>query len=77
MESIEELGKRWHRIFQTLSAGTRRQIIGSLLEAPSDRELSLPEAANMPDYRLDSELLQFNLVHNHLPLMAEAGFIEW
>jgi hypothetical protein len=77
MESVEELRKRWRRIFQTLSAGTRRQIIGSLLEVPSDRKLSLPEAPNMPDYRLDPEKLQFNLVHNHLPMMANAGFVEW
>jgi len=75
--SIEELGERWHRIFRTLSAGTRRQIIGSLLEASPDRRLSLPEAANHPDYRLDPETLYDNLVHNHLPMMARAGFVEW
>lgn len=77
MESIEELGDRWHSIFRTLSAGVRRQMVGSLLEAPHDRTLSLPEAANLPDYRLDPELLQHNLVHNHLPMMERAGFIEW
>jgi len=77
MESIEELGERWHSIFQALSAGVRRQIVGSLLETPADRSLSLPEAANPPDYRLDPELLKHNLVHNHLPMMARAGFIEW
>lgn len=75
--SIEELGERWHRIFRTLSSGTRRQIIGSLLEAPPDRKLSLPEAANHPDHRLDPETLSDNLFHNHLPMMAEGGFVEW
>lgn len=77
MDSIEELGERWYNIFQTLCAGPRRQIVGSLLEAPADRKLSLPEAANMPDYRLDPELLQSNLVHNHLPMMERAEFIRW
>lgn len=77
MEPVEELGERWRRIYRVLTAGVRRQIIGSLLEVPPDRELSLPEAANMPDYRLDPEKLRGNLVHNHLPMMAEAGFVEW
>lgn len=77
MDSIEELAKQWRGIYETLTAAPRRQIIGSLLEAPPDRVLSLPEAANMPEYRLDPEELQLNLVHHHLPLMAEYGFIEW
>lgn len=74
---IEALGEQWYAIFQTLAAGTRRQIIGSLLEVQPDRELELPEAANLPNYRIDPETLQTNLVHNHLPMMAEAGFVEW
>jgi len=74
---IEQLGERWRLIFRTLSVGTRRQIIGSLLEAPPDRTLSLPEAANLPDFRIDPETLRTNLVQVHLPMMAEGGFIEW
>lgn len=74
---IEELGDRWYNIFKTLCAGPRRQIVGSLLEAPPERKLPLPEAANMPDYRLDPELLRTNLVHNHLPIMERAEFIDW
>jgi len=77
MESIEELGKRWETIHRVLQAGTRRRIIGSLLEAPPDRSLSLPEAANLPDYRIDPEKLHANLVHNHLPMMAGSEFVEW
>jgi hypothetical protein len=77
MDSIEELGRRWETIFQTLVWGTRRQIVGSLLEAPPDEEQSLPEAANPPDNRIDPSTLYSNLVHNHLPMMEKAGFIEW
>ncbi|MXR51021.1 hypothetical protein GRX03_05295 [Halovenus sp. WSH3] len=77
MESVESLADRWRQIYRTLQSGTRRQIIGSLLEADADASLSLPEAANSPEYRLDPELLTTNLVHEHLPLMAEGGFIEW
>ena len=77
MDSPEELGKRWRYVFKTLESVVRRQIVGALLEAPDDRALSLPEAANMPEYRLDPEQLQADLIHQHLPLMAEEGFIEW
>ena len=77
MDSVEELGERWRLIFRILSHGTRRQIIGSLLEASSNRKLSLPEAANSPEYRINPKKLQKSLVHNHLPMMEQAGFIEW
>lgn len=77
MDSLEELGEQWHGIYKTLAEGCRRQIVGSLLEAPPDRTLSLPEAANMPESRCDPEELQLNLVHHHLPLMTDYGFIEW
>ena len=56
---------------------SRRQSIGSLLEAPAERTLSLPEAANLPDDRVDPETLYTNLVHHHLPMMAKAKFIGW
>lgn len=77
VESIEELGERWRRIYRTLVAAPRRQMIGSLLEADPDGALSLPEAANLPEYRVDPEQLYHNLVHDHLPMMERAGFIEW
>lgn len=77
MDSLEELGERWRLIFRTLTISTRRRIIGSLLEVPPDRKISLPEAANLPGHRVDPEVLTTNLVHEHLPLMERAGFIEW
>jgi len=77
MDDIEALGRRWRGIYRVLSEAPRRQIIGSLLEASPDQSLRLPEAANIPEYRLDPEVLQLNLVHHHLPLMEEYDFIEW
>lgn len=41
------------------------------------RALSLPDAATTPDGRRDPERLRLNLVHHHLPLMAEYGFVQW
>lgn len=77
MDSIESLADRWRMIYRTLASGTRRQLIGSLLEVGPEQSLSLPEAANSPEYRLDPELLSANRTHEHLPLMAQGKFVEW
>jgi hypothetical protein len=77
IESIDELGRRWQMIFEVLSVGTRRRIIGSLIEVAPGRKLSLPEAANIPDHRIDPEALRTTLVHEHLPMMTRAGYIDW
>ena len=77
MKSIEDLADRWRLIYRTLASGTRRQLVGSLLEADAGQSLPLPEAANSPEYRLDPMLLMTNLRHEHLPMMADASFIEW
>lgn len=68
---------RWSTVFRTFGALPRRQIVDSLLHAPPDREMLLPEAANSPDQRRDPSALYVELIHIHLPRMAEAGFIEW
>lgn len=69
--------ERWNTVFRTLGAEPRRQIILSLMEASPDRKLSLPEAAN-PSYLLrDPEPLYHELVHTHLPMLADADLVEW
>lgn len=77
MTSVEQLAERWRLVYQTLASGTRRQLVGSLVEADPGESLALPEAANSPEYRLDPTLLMTNLKHEHLPMMADASFIEW
>lgn len=72
-----EMVERWNRVFRALTAEPRRQIIVALMEAPSDRELNLPEAANPPFLRRDPEELYVDLIHSHLPALAEAEFVEW
>lgn len=69
--------KRWSTAFQILAAVPRRQIIDSLLHAPPDRELRLPEAANPPESRYDPQQLSIDLMHLHLPKMDDAGYIQW
>lgn len=67
----------WDQLFTALAAEPRRQILVSLLEAPPDRQLLLPEAAN-PSYALmDPEELYVELVHSHLPVLAAGDYVEW
>ncbi len=69
--------ERWNRVFHALMAEPRRQIVVALMEAPPERQLSLPEAANPPYQLRDPEKLAVDLVHTHLPVLAEPGFVEW
>lgn len=68
---------RWDAVFRAVSAEPRRQIVVNLLAAPPDRALSLPEAANPPYLLQNPERLASELVHRHLPLLADDGFVEW
>lgn len=76
-ENGERVVERWDRCFKAVSAEPRRQIIASLLEAPPDRSVSLPESAINPNIPVDTETLRVALHHNHLPMLAERGYIEW
>lgn len=76
-QSEKQVIEGWDRLFRTLSAEPRRQIIVSLGEAPTGRQLSLPEAANPSYHLMDPEELYVELVHSHLPVLAEAGYVQW
>jgi len=73
----EQMIEGWNEVFRALTAEPRRQIVVALMEAPPDRKLSLPEAANPPYLLRDPEQLYLDLVHTHLPVLAERGFVEW
>lgn len=73
----ERVIEGWDMLFSALSAEPRRQIILALSEAPPDRELSLPEAANPPYALRDPEQLYIELRHSHLPVLAEHGYVDW
>jgi len=64
-------------VFGALTAEPRRQMVVALMEAPPDRALSLPEAANPPYNLRDPEELHLELVHTHLPALATHDFVEW
>ncbi|WP_435062449.1 DUF7344 domain-containing protein [Halobaculum sp. EA56] len=72
-----EWAERWDRMFHALSAEPRRAIVISLSEAPAERRLPLPDAAETPNQAMDSETLSNQLRHHHLPLLADAGYVRW
>lgn len=67
----------WNRAFRAVAVEPRRQIVASLSEAPSRRELSLPEVANPVFDRRDPEVLSVEFVHEHLSLLDGDEFVEW
>lgn len=68
---------RWDRLHQVLASQERRMIVYSLLDAPQERRIPLPDAALMPESSWDRERASIRLQHDHLPQLAEAGYVRW
>lgn len=64
-------------MYDVLSVEPRREIVISLLNAPPDAWLPLPEAAESPNQSMDAETLAIKLRHHHLPKLADAGYVRW
>ena len=73
---VADTQQQWRRIFRAVSENPRREIIEALLEAPADGSVSLPAAA-MTDESDDDGALSTELVHRHLPVLAEHDFVGW
>lgn len=74
-ENGKKVSEGWDAVFRALSANPRRQLLVSLLDAPPDRSVPLPESAVMPNVPLDPETLRAELYHVHLPMLEEMGFV--
>ncbi|NUC74060.1 hypothetical protein HTZ84_17430 [Haloterrigena sp. SYSU A558-1] len=77
IENGRRVIEKWDRVFTALSAEPRRQIVVSLLDAPPDRSISLPERAANPNVPTDPERLRCDLLHTHLPMLADLEFVDW
>jgi hypothetical protein len=69
--------ERWDRLYQVLSAQSRRLILFSLMKAPDEEWLPLPDAALSPGEGTNRECLSVQLLHHHLPKLADAGYVRW
>lgn len=77
IENGQRIIEGWNSVFKALSAEPRRQLIVSLLDAPSDQSVPLPESAVNPNVPADPDALRQELHHQHLPMLADRGFINW
>lgn len=68
---------RWDQMFAALAAEPRRSLLFSLLNAPKERRLPLPDAAASSNRPIDPERLTIELRHHHLPQLAAAGYVRW
>lgn len=77
LENGTDTMRNWDDVFEALSAEPRRQLVVSLMDAPRDQVVSLPEGAINPNGPADSDALRTELYHQHLPLLNDLGFVEW
>lgn len=75
-ESTNET-EAWDQLYEALAAQPRRMIIFSLLKEPTEAEVPLPEAARTTHQPRDTESFCIRLRHDHLPKLAEAGYVRW
>lgn len=68
---------RWDRVLRALLAEPRRQVVASLIDVPDERRLPLPDAADSGNLSISPQELSIQLRHHHLPVLANAGYVQW
>lgn len=69
--------ERWNRVFEALSAASRRRLVASLLEAGPTESVALPGAAQCPGDGGDQRAVTIRLHHRDLPLLSDGNYVDW
>ncbi|WP_312911176.1 hypothetical protein [Natronosalvus caseinilyticus] len=69
--------ERWNRVFEALSASSRRRLVASLLEVGPTESVALPEAAQRHEDGDDQRAVTIRLHHRDLPLLADGNYVDW
>lgn len=72
-----DVADRWDQAFRVLSQEPRRQLLISLTDKPASVWVQLPDAALSSHYQGTQDDLRIALYHQHLPLLAEHGYVVW
>jgi predicted transcriptional regulator len=62
-------------LYRAIADGRRRELLFALVEHNPQEEISIPD--DVPPGDRDRRRVHVEMVHNHLPLLEEMGFIEW
>lgn len=66
----------WDTLFDALGDVHRRRILVALLDHnPQQIPVQVPEDVCVGERKL--EPLQLEMIHHHLPLLADAGYVTW
>lgn len=65
----------YNSLFRSLQEPARRRILFNLLEHNPQEALMVPEEVHAGETELED--LNIELVHNHLPMLEEAGLVRW
>jgi hypothetical protein len=73
----DAVSERWDRVLRALSEQPRRHLLLTLANEPPGARLTLPEAALSGHYDDSLRNLEISLRHQHLPVLDDAGYVEW
>lgn len=69
--------ERWDDLFRALASQERRQLLGTLTTYSPHVWVNLPEGARSPYNEHTRSDLRVALVHQHLPLLEQLGYVQW
>jgi hypothetical protein len=77
MEAFQESNTRWENHLTALADSYRRQLLVALLEQNPQNDDQIDALDAISKTGVEAEMLRTELVHSHLPQLADMGYINW